>query len=123
MPTPLTVEFIGSRISAIDGITNVTAEKVAGGGAAAGEQVSSLFIQGVGAAATDYPTASRFVVLTYDIVGGGGSTLDFTSGGTEEGQLLWVWGNALLPLTSTGTNTNGAIGGLGTLHCARCKPF
>jgi hypothetical protein len=115
MPTPLTVEFIGSRISAIDGITNVTAEKVAGGGAAAGEQVSSLFIQGVGAAATDYPTASRFVVLTYDIVGGGGSTLDFTSGGTEEGQLLWVWGNALLPLTSTGTNTNGAIGGLGII--------
>jgi hypothetical protein len=115
MSTPLTVEFIGSRIAAIDNVTNVAAEKVAGGGASAGEQVSSLFIQGVGAAATTYPTASRFVALTYDIVGAGGTALDFSSGGSEEAQLLWVWANAQLPLTSTGTNTDGAIGGLGIL--------
>ena len=115
MPTPLTVEFIGSRVSAIQNadLGNCLAEKVAGGGASAGEQTSSLAVQGGEAIATTYPTASRFVVLTYDIVGGGGTTLDFTSGGTEEGQLLWVWGNAQLPLTSTGTNTAGAIGGLG----------
>jgi hypothetical protein len=115
MSTPLTVEFIGSRIAAIDNVTNVAAEKVAGGGASAGVQVSSLFIQGVGAAATTYPTASRFVALTYDIVGAGGTALDFSSGGSEEAQLLWVWANAQLPLTSTGTNTDGAIGGLGIL--------
>lgn len=115
MPTPLTVEFIGSRVAVIDNVANVDAEKVSGGGASAGEQISSLFIQGGGAAACTYPTASRFVALTYDIVGAGGTALDFSSGGTEEGQLLWVWANAQLPLTSTGTNTDGAIGGLGIL--------
>lgn len=113
MPTPLTVEFIGSRVDPADAITNYTATKIAGGGASPGEQSSSLFQQGVGAVATDYPTASRFVTLLYDIVGAGGTALDFSPGGAQENQLLWVWGNALLPLTSTGTNTAGAIGGMG----------
>ena len=117
MPTPLTVEFIGSRVTSLQNadLTNCTAEKVAGGGASVGEQTSSLSVQGGEAIAMDYPTASRFCTLTFDIVSAGGTALDFTSGGTEEGQLLWVWGNALLPLTSTGTNTNGAIGGLGII--------
>lgn len=113
MPTPLTVEFIGSRVDAIEAITNVAAEKIAGGGAAPAAQIASLVQQGTAAVGTTYPTASRFVTLDYDIVGAGGTALDFSSGGTDEGQMLWVWGNGLLPLTSTGTNTNGAIGGLG----------
>ena len=113
MPTPLTVEFIGSRVDAIENVTNVTATKIVGGGQAPTASVASLFKQGTAAAATDYPTASRFVTLAYDIVGAGGTALDFSSGGSEENQMLWVWGNALLAPTSTGTNTAGAIGGLG----------
>ena len=113
MPTPLTVEFIGSRVDAIENVTNVTATKIVGGGQAPTASVASLFKQGNATAATDYPTASRFVTLAYDIVGAGGTALDFSSGGSEENQMLWVWGNALLAPTSTGTNTAGAIGGLG----------
>lgn len=113
MPTPLTVEFIGSRVDAIEAITNVTAEKIAGGGAAPAAQIASLTQQGTAAVGTTYPTANRFVTLDYDIVGAGGTALDFSSGGADEGQMLWVWGNGLLPLTSTGTTTAGAIGGLG----------
>lgn len=113
MPTPLTVEFIGSRVDAIENVTNVTATKIAGGGQAPTAAVASLFKQGSAAAATDYPTASRFVTLAFDLVAAGGTALDFTSGGSEENQLLWVWGNALLAPTSTGTVTNGAVGGLG----------
>jgi hypothetical protein len=117
MPTPLTVEFIGSRVTSLQNadLGDCLAEKVAGGGASVGEQTSSLSVQGGEAIAMDYPTASRFCTLTFDIVSAGGTALDFTSGGTEEGQLLWVWGNALLPLTSTGTNTAGAIGGFGII--------
>lgn len=113
MPTPLTVEFIGSRVDAIENVTNVTATKIAGGGQAPTAAVASLFKQGSAAAATDYPTASRFVTLAFDLVAAGGTALDFTSGGSEENQILWVWGNALLAPTSTGTVTNGAVGGLG----------
>lgn len=68
MPTPLTVEFIGSRVDAIENVTNVTATKIVGGGQAPTASVASLFKQGTAAAATDYPTASRFVTLAYDIV-------------------------------------------------------
>ena len=115
MPTPLTVEFIGSRVDAIEAITNVTATKMAGGGASPASQLSSLVQQGTNAVATTYPTASRFVTLAYDIVSAGGTALDFSSGGAEENQMLWLWANGLLPLTSTGTNTAGAIGGLGII--------
>ena len=113
MPTPLTVEFIGSRVNTADATTNYTATKIAGGGAAPSAQAASLFQQGTAAVATTYPSASRFVTLEYDIVGGGGTALNFNSGGNSEGQLVWVWGNALLALTSTGTNTSNAIGGMG----------
>jgi len=113
MPTPLTVEFIGSRVDAIESVTNVTATKITGGGQSPTASVATLFKQGTAAAATDYPTASRFVTLAYDIVGAGGTALDFTSGGAQENQLLWVWGNALLAPTSTGSAIGGSRGGLG----------
>ncbi|MHA2083028.1 MAG: hypothetical protein ACXABD_04680 [Candidatus Thorarchaeota archaeon] len=116
MPTPVTTEFIGFRAALIDAAdppTAVTATKITGGGQAPSPAQASLVIQGVGAAATDYPTASRFVTLDYDRVTAGSTALNFSSGGTDEGKLLWVWANALLAPTSTGSTVGGSRGGLG----------
>jgi hypothetical protein len=111
MPTPLTVEFIGTRADAAQAITNYTATKITGGGAGPSEALASLFKQGSAAIAMDYPSASKLQFLSFD--DGGTTSFDFTSGGANEGQLIWVWGNALLAPTSTGTITSTARGGFG----------
>jgi len=111
MPTPLTVEFIGSRADAAQSITDYTATKITGGGAGPSEALASLFKQGSAAVAMDYPSASKLQFLSFD--DGGTTSFDFTSGGANEGQLIWVWGNALLAPTSTGTITSTARGGFG----------
>ena len=113
MPTPLTVEFIGSRADAAQAITNYTATKITGGGAGPSEALASLFKQGSAAIAMDYPSASKLQFLHFD--DGGTTSFDFTAGGANEGQLIWVWGNALLAPTSTGTVTSTAIGGFGVV--------
>ena len=113
MPTPLTVEFIGSRADAAQAITNYTATKITGGGAGPSEALASLFKQGTAAIAMDYPSASKLQFLHFD--DGGTTSFDFTAGGANEGQLIWVWGNALLAPTSTGTVTSTAIGGFGVV--------
>jgi len=110
MPTPLTTEFIGSRADVADAVTDYTATKIAGGGQSPSVAVATLFKQGSAAIATDYPTASRFVTLHFDDTV---QSWDFSSGGAEEDQLVWVWGNALLAPTSTGTAAGGALGGFG----------
>ncbi len=111
MPTPLTVEFIGTRADAAQAITDYTATKITGGGAGPSEALASLFKQGSAAVAMDYPSASKLQFLSFD--DGGTTSFDFTSGGANEGQLIWVWGNALLAPTSTGTITSTARGGFG----------
>jgi len=113
MPTPLTVEFIGSRADAAQAITDYTATKITGGGAGPSEALASLFKQGNAAVAMDYPSASKLQFLSFD--DGGTTSFDFTSGGANEGQLIWVWGNALLAPTSTGTITSTARGGFGVV--------
>lgn len=113
MPTPLTVEFIGSRADAAQAITNYTATKITGGGAGPSEALASLFKQGSAAIAMDYPSASKLQFLSFD--DGGTTSFDFTSGGANEGQLIWVWGNALLAPTSTGSITSTARGGFGVV--------
>lgn len=99
MPTPLTVEFIGTRADAAQAITDYTATKITGGGPGPAESLASLFKQGDAAVAMDYPAADKLQFLSFD--DGGTTSFDFTSGGANEGQLIWVWGNAsllLLPL-------------------------
>jgi len=113
MPTPLTVEFIGSRADAAQAITDYTATKITGGGAGPSEALASLFKQGSAAIAMDYPSASKLQFLSFD--DGGTTSFDFTSGGANEGQLIWVWGNALLAPTSTGSITSTARGGFGVV--------
>lgn len=112
MPTPLTVEFIGSRADAAEALTNYTVTKLTGGGQGPSTALASLFVQGSNAIAMDYPSASKLQFLHFD---DGATTWDFSSGGTEEGQLIWVWGNALLAMTSTGTLLDGVRGGLGVV--------
>ena len=110
MPTPLTVEFIGSRIDAAEATTNYTATKMAGGGGSPAAQTAAVVQQGTNAIGMTYPSAPRFMVLHFD---DGVQTFDFSSGGTDEGSLLWIWANALLAMTSTGTTTDTAVGGMG----------
>jgi hypothetical protein len=112
MPTPLAVEFIGTRADAAEAITDYTATKITGGGAGPSEALASLIKQGSNAVAMDYPSASKLQFLHFD---DGTTTWDFSSGGAESGQLIWVWGNALLAPTSTGTVTSNAIGGFGVV--------
>lgn len=112
MPTPLTVEFIGSRIDAADATTNYTATKIAGGGSGPSAQTAAVVQQGSFAIGMTYPAAPRFTTLHFD---DGVQTWDFSSGGTDEGSLLWIWANALLAMESTGTITSTAVGGLGII--------
>lgn len=110
------VQFIGSRVATIDSAdaaTNVSAVKMAGGGGSPATTISDVSIQGGQAVAMTYPTANRFCTLTYDIVTAGGTALNFNTGGANNGQLLYVWANALFPMVSTGNIQDNAYGGLG----------
>lgn len=110
------VEFIGSRVATIDSAdagTNVLAVKMAGGGGSPSETAADTSIQGGQAVGMTYPAANRFNTLTYDIVTAGGTALNFSAGGANENQLLYVWANALFPMVSTGNVQDNAYGGLG----------
>jgi len=114
MPTPLTIEFIGTRADSAESLGNYTATKVAGGGGGPAASLGSLHKQGSESIAMNYPTANRLQFLHFD--GGAAASFDFSAGGAEENQLVWVWLNSLLAPTSTGTITAGlARGGLGVV--------
>lgn len=108
-----TVEFLGTRISDLDTLTNVTAVKITAGGGGPGVVDGDGVIQGTASVGINYPASDKLVFAAYDIVGAGGTALDFTAGGTEEGQLIYVWANGVFGLQSTGTTISNFPGGLG----------
>ena len=112
---PAVVNFLGTRINDVESATNWTSYKFGGGGGGNSntDYPADGFVQGTSALAWSYTAADRAFVACYDYVAGGGTALDFSPGGSEKNQLVYVWANGLFPLNSTGVAVGGFYGGLG----------
>lgn len=100
-----TITFNGSTISNADSTTGWTALKIAGTGGGPSAAAADGQLEGTGAVTT--VVSKQHVVLYFDI--GSGNELDFTGGGAEENQLIYIWANFLAPAL---LNTQSA-GGFG----------
>jgi hypothetical protein len=117
-----TVEFIGTVLDTADSLTGWTALKISGTGGGPSAAAADGSIEGTGAVTT--VVSRQFVALYFDL--GGGNELDFTGGGTEEGQMIYAWAQFLAPaLLESLEATNGGFGiflesstpGTGQYHC------
>jgi len=105
-----TVEFLGTRITDASSITNWGVSRVDGGGGQSWTNIAlntTEAIQG-GSCVSAESTANsdgKVVFFAYDYNAAAGSSLDFSSGGADEGQLLWVWCKLLAPQPSGGSTT------------------
>lgn len=98
-----TVNWKGfGKVTNADTLTNWSTVKITAGGGTPSAALADGFIEGA-AAITTTSNAKR-ILLYYDI--GAGNELDFSGGGTEEGEMVYVWGNmisaALLQTQATG---------------------
>jgi hypothetical protein len=116
------VEFIGTVLDTADSTTGWTALKISGTGGGPSAAAADGSIEGTGAVTT--VVSRQFVALYFDL--GGGNELDFTGGGAEEGQMIYVWAQFLAPaLLESLEATNGGFGiflessapGTGQYHC------
>lgn len=99
----VTVAFNGQNITTADSTTGWTALKVAGTGGGPAVAAADGSIEGSGAVTT---TVSRQQVALYFDVGAG-NTLNFSPGGANEGQLIYIWANFLAPALLVNQNANG----------------
>jgi hypothetical protein len=98
----LTVDFVGRRITDAEAITDFVTARVDGGG---GQSWGSIAvnanenIQGTNCVSAESTanSNSKVVFFGYDYLNASGANLDFTIGGTEEGQMVWVWAKMIAP--------------------------
>jgi hypothetical protein len=102
----VSVAFNGANVNTANALTGWSALKIDGTGGGPGVAAADGSIEGSGAVTT---TVSRqFVALYYDV--GAGNELDFSGGGANEGQMLYLWANFLAPallLTRSATPAGG----------------
>lgn len=103
---PATVAWDGfGRVDNADTLTGWNILKVAGTGGAPTLVLADSPIQGAGAVTTR--VNKQHDVVYFDL--GAGNELDFSGGGAEEGQLIYIWGQFL----ASGLLRNVADGGFG----------
>jgi hypothetical protein len=116
------VEFVGTVLDTADSTTGWSALKISGTGGGPSIAAADGSIEGTGAVTA--VVNRQFVAIYFDL--GGGNELDFTGGGAEEGQMIYVWAQFLAPaLLQSLEATNGGFGvflesstpGTGQYHC------
>ena len=116
----VSVAFNGTPINAADSLTGWTALKISGTGGGPSAAAADGAIEGSGAVTAQ--VSRQFVALYYDV--GAGNELDFGSGGANEGQMIYIWGNFLAAALLNNQNANGfgvflesSTPGTGQYHC------
>ena len=102
----VSVAFNGANVNTADALTGWSALKIDGTGGGPSPAAADGSIEGTGAVTC--VVSRQFVALYYDV--GAGNELDFSGGGANEGQLLYLWANFLAPallLTRSATPAGG----------------
>lgn len=98
----LSVDFIGRRLTDAESATDFVAGRVDGGGGQSWGSIvtnSSENIQGTNCVSAESTANSdgKVVFFGFDEANSTGQALDFTSGGNEENQMVWVWAKMIAP--------------------------
>jgi len=107
-----TISFVGERLADAESITNwgLTQQDSGGGGWGAPTLNADKVVQGSNAISYNASNSNnQFWYLWFDATTSRGSSLDFSSGGANEGEVVYVWVQPQFPIQSTG-NYNGEAG-------------
>lgn len=100
-----TIEFLGTRITDAESITNWGVSRVDGGGGQSWTNIAvnaTENIQGTNCVSAESTANAdgKVVFFAYDYNAAVGSNLDFSAGGADEGQLIWMWCKLVAPQPS-----------------------
>jgi len=101
----VSVSFDGTVIDTADAVTGWSLVKVTAGGGTPSISLADAAYEGNNNLTTR--SDNKKIYVYYDI--GSGNELDFTSGGTEEGDLFYIWVN-FLPSPLLNTQAGGGLG-------------
>lgn len=101
----LSVDFIGRRLTNAESTTDFVTARVDGGGGQSWGNIalnSAENIQGTNCVSAESTanSNSKVVFFGFDEENSTGIPLDFTSGGSEENQLVWIWAKMIAPQPS-----------------------
>lgn len=103
------VEFIGTRITDAESVTNWGATNLAGGGGAWTSTPAldtDQFKQGTSSVVwTHANTANKEHFCWYNVTAALGTNLNFATGGKDNGRLIYIWAQHALSLPSSGLTT------------------
>lgn len=111
-----TISFVGERLADAESITNWGLTQQDGGGGGWGSATLNADKVAQGSNAISYNASNsnnQFWYLWFDVTTSRGTSLDFSSGGANEGEVLYIWTFPQFPIQSTGNYAGEA--GLGVM--------